>query len=58
MTPLNPNQVIDRITQAMSELSALKISDTTLGGLAYTHLADARKLLVAKYQPNSEEIGN
>lgn len=45
------NRVIDRITQAMSELSALELQDDTLGGLAWSHLSDARKLLIAKYQP-------
>lgn len=53
-----PNRVIDTITLAMSQLSALDIRDNTLSGrLAWEHLSDARKLLVAKYIPNTEEIG-
>jgi hypothetical protein len=46
------NSAIDAITRAMSELSSLELTDDTLGGLAWSHLDDARKLLIAKYQPN------
>lgn len=52
-----PNQVIDTITLAMSQLSALEDDDRSLEDEAWYHLSNARKLLVAKYIPNTEEIG-
>ncbi|MBB3752581.1 hypothetical protein FHT44_005093 [Mycolicibacterium sp. BK634] len=43
---------IDAVTRAMSLVSSLEMSDDTLTAEAHSHLTDARRALLAKYQPN------
>ncbi len=52
------NEAIDAITLAMSRMNVLTIaSDDSLHHAVLEHLVQSRKLLIAKYQPNAEEIG-
>lgn len=48
---------IEAITQAMSSLSCSSLRDDASTRAAYEHLTIARRLLIAKYEPNAEEIG-
>lgn len=55
----NGKTVIDAITFAMSQMAtdakSMRTDCATMA--AYEHLRDARKLLIAKYELNTEEIG-
>lgn len=54
---MSAREAIDAITVAMSQINRGELADDSVTTTAYNHLRNARRLLVAKYQPNTEQIG-